>query len=123
MTLSLAAGAIKNAVLNSSITSNKYKIIQFLITLRRQYPGLKKFVDRIRHHTDYEYDPKELKCLKEEVSKSEFIRSYFVHQKLNHIMNNPEKYNATGITVLFTIVSLMEVLSSNENTITSHYGS
>jgi asparagine synthase (glutamine-hydrolysing) len=122
LTLSPAAAAIKNAVLDCSITSKKYKLIQFLITLRRHYPYLKRVIDRIRQHKDYEHNSKELECLKDEVSKSELIRNYFGQEKLNDVMNNPEKYNATGIVVLFTIVSLMETLSDSQNTLTNHYG-
>jgi asparagine synthase (glutamine-hydrolysing) len=121
LTLSPAAAAIKNSAFGCSLTSKKYKIIQRLITLRRRYPTLKRVMDRIRCHKNYEYISREIKCLRDQIYKSESIRNYFNQDKLNDILNNPKKYNATGISALFTIVSLMESLSSTQSTLAKYY--
>lgn len=121
LTLSPTAAAIRNSDLDCSITSKKYKILQFVISLRRRYSFLKKMMDRIRWQKDYEDNSKEIHCLRDQISKSELIRNYFNEDKLKDILDKPNKYSPTGITALFTITSLMESLSCPQSTLTKYY--
>jgi asparagine synthase (glutamine-hydrolysing) len=123
MTLSPAAAAIDNSDYGCSIISYKFKvIIPFLKSIIFRYPILKRIAARtVRNRTRDKLDGKMIMCLKDQMKNCEHLSRYFSKAKLNDMANNPAKYGLHAVYHLFTIVSLIEKIYTNNSTIEKYY--
>ena len=121
VTLSPSAAAIDKAEYDCSILSKRYKLIEFIISMEQRYPTLRKVIGKIRRNKDHKDNSKTIKCLKDQLFSCESIGSYFVRDRLDYILNNPKKFNPSGISVLFTIISLVETVFCNQSSIKKYF--
>jgi hypothetical protein len=105
LTISPSAATINKAEFGCSILSNRFRLIEFIVSLKQRYPILKKVMDKIRRQRVGKDNSTEIKCLRDQMSNCESICSYLNRYKLNDILDNPGKFSPSGISVLFTIVS------------------
>jgi asparagine synthase (glutamine-hydrolysing) len=119
--ISSSSAAIDKAEYGCSILSKRYRLIEFVVSLQQRYPKLARIIGKIRRNKGRKENPKMIKCLRDQLSSCESIWSYFVRDNLEHILNNSEKYNPSGISVLFTITSLVETLFCSERSIKKNF--
>jgi asparagine synthase (glutamine-hydrolysing) len=119
--ISPLAAAIEKAEYDCSILSKRFKLIEFIISLEQRYPRLRYIIEKIRPNKGHRDNSRTIECLKDQILSCKSIGCYFVLDILDHILNNPEKYTPSGISVLFTITSLVETLFCSERSIRKNF--
>ena len=121
--LSPSAASIDKADYGAPITSYKYRIMFFILTLFYKYPYLKKitrnFIGKKNRH--YDSNSTVIRCLQDQIQNCKYISRYLSCSELGNIVNNTAKYNRRAIDILFTITSLIEKTHGNEGSIVKCY--
>jgi asparagine synthase (glutamine-hydrolysing) len=123
--LSPSAAAVDKADYGAPVTSYKYRIILFILTLTYRYPLIKKIIRRItnkRKNNYYDSNSKVIKCLQDQIRNCKFVCGYLSCSKLQSVLDNSVNYNRRGIDLLFTITSLIEKTYCNKSALSKYYG-
>jgi asparagine synthase (glutamine-hydrolysing) len=107
-----AVAAIKNADINCSIISNKYKLHHFIMSLTYKYPIFKNILRSLRNmartnnnngsHLDV------TNRLREQLNSCESISDYLSSDKIEQILEKSDRYVGYSLEHLFTVTSLIE---------------
>lgn len=119
--LSPSASMIDNARYRCPITSNKFKIIHFIMNVALRHPNLIKTVKRIKAKNGYKGNSNVIKCLREQINNCESICRYLSCTELANIVDNSTNYGKYEIDNLFTITSVIEETCCHGGTIQKYY--
>lgn len=123
--MSPLAASIKNSNWGASITSMKFKIIQYTLLLTLKHPLLKKFIKIFsrgsRDMKSYEESDKIIQCMREQLNNCNKLSNFLSPNAIEKILINSRYYKPTGIDNLFTIMSLIERTVCNNGTIEKFY--
>ena len=123
--MSPLAAAINSSNWGCSILSNKFKAVQYILTLTLKYPMfkkfLKKFIKKNRDRDESKENGRIIQCMRDQLSNCDTISKYLSCKEIEKIMNNSSSYSQAGIYNLFTIMSLMERTLCNNSTIEKFY--
>jgi asparagine synthase (glutamine-hydrolysing) len=123
--MSPLAAAINSSNWGCSILSNKFKAVQYILTLTLKYPMfkkfLKKFIKKNRDRDERKENGRIIQCMRDQLSNCDTISKYLSCKEIEKIMNNSSSYSQAGIYNLFTIMSLMERTLCNNSTIEKFY--
>lgn len=119
--LSPSATMVNNATYGCSITSNKFKIIRFIMNVALRLPDLRKTVKRIKAKNGYKGNSNVIKCLREQINNCESICRYLSCTELANIVDYSTNYSKYEIDNLFTITSVIEETCCHGSTIQKYY--
>jgi asparagine synthase (glutamine-hydrolysing) len=120
--LSPAAAAISNSNWGCSILSKRYKFLQFILSLTFRYRKLRRIIKSIKNnHKSYTRDSRVIRCIHYQINNCHAISNYLSRSRIEGILNNPNEYSRVGIDNLFTITSLIEKRSCDNDSIEKYY--
>jgi hypothetical protein len=123
--LSPSAATVNHALFRYPITSKRFKIsyhtIMFLINHMRLRRALVKFMRKTRYGNAYRSNSNIIKCLRDQITKCEYICRHFSCSGLKNIVDNPTDYNKFGVDYLFTLTTVIEEACCVTKTIQKYY--
>lgn len=135
--LSPSVAAIITSNWGCSISSRKYKTLQFLFSLYWKYPKVHKIIESIlsfqwkypklnriilkKDNRSYKDNSGIIGCMREQVNVCHNISNYLSLGGMENILSNYGKYSRVSIYRLFTLTLLMENTLCNKNTIEKYF--
>ena len=117
------AAAISNSNWGCSITSNRFKVLQYILYLSFKYPKLRRFIKKFYDKRAYSYNAnsKIIQCIREQVQSCNEITNFLSSDITEKILNDCSDYAHEGIDNLLTITSLMEETLCNRSSLNKYY--
>jgi hypothetical protein len=121
--LSPASAEIKISNWGCSISSKKFKILQYVLFLSFKYPKLRRFIKKIydKRAYSYETDSKIIQCIRTQLQDCKEITNVLSHDKVQQILNQSLQFSHEAVDNLFTITSLIEDSMCKRSTIEKYY--
>lgn len=121
--LSPAIAEIKISNWGCSISSKKFKILQYVLFLSFKYPKLRRFIKKIydKRAYSYETDSKIIQCIRTQLQDCKEITNVLSEDKVQQILNQSSQFSHEAIDNLFTVTSLIEGSMRKSSTIGKYY--
>ena len=115
---------IKNSNWGCSISSNKFKIMQSIMSLHWKYPYLRKIIKKLKDKGSfypYKYDSTVIRCIRDQLDNCSGLSNYLSRIEVEKILNNSTDYSHYGFDNLLTVTSLIANTLCDSKSIESHF--
>jgi asparagine synthase (glutamine-hydrolysing) len=115
---------IKNSNWGCSISSNKFKIIQSIMSLYWKYPHLRKIIKKLNDkgsYYPYKYDSTVIRCIRDQLDNCSGLSKYLSRKEAEKILNNSADYTHYGFDNLLTVTSLIANTLCDSKSIDTHF--
>jgi asparagine synthase (glutamine-hydrolysing) len=115
---------IKNSNWGCSISSNKFKIIQSIMSLYWKYPHLRKIIKKLNDkgsYYPYKYDSTVVRCIRDQLDNCSVLSNYLSRKEAEKILNNSADYTHYGFDNLLTVTSLIANTLCDSKSIDTHF--